>query len=115
MYKYLKSTLIILVDYMNATKNNATKNEVKTSELLSAIKSGDIDRAKNLMDNGADVNAKDKKGRTILMYAAVHGYAEIAKLLMDNGAEVNAKDKDGMTALMYTEYTEIAKLLRNKT
>ncbi len=79
---------------MNATKNNATKNEEKTSgELLSAIKNGDIDRAKNLIEKGADVNAKDELGRTALVYAEVHGYTELVKLLREKGADVNAMDK----------------------
>jgi hypothetical protein len=68
-----------------------------------------------LIDNGADVNAKDNDGWTALMYAAFSGYTETAEVLIDNGADVNAKDNDGLTALMIAEgndQTEIVNLLR---
>ena len=40
---------------------------------------------------GADVNAKDKLGRTPLHQAARKGRKEITELLIAEGAEVNAK------------------------
>ena len=44
-----------------------------------------------LIDKGADVNAKDKKGATALMLASQKGYKEIVQLLITKGADVNAK------------------------
>ena len=44
---------------------------------------------KLLLENGADVNARDKDERTALMFAK---NAEMAKLLLENGADANAKD-----------------------
>lgn len=55
--------------------------------------------AQMLVDRGADVNAKDKKGRTPLIAAASTGQLDIVQLLLDKGAEVNAQSKDGATAL----------------
>ncbi len=58
---------------------------------------GHVDTVKVLIEAGADVNAKDKEGRTVLMYAST---GEIAKILIEAGAELNAKDQNGETALL---------------
>eukprot|EP00971_Amphidinium_carterae_P152189 3016541-Amphidinium_carterae.1 len=43
---------------------------------------------------GFDAEARDKGGRTLLHYAAGHGYEECASILLDQGANPNAEDKD---------------------
>lgn len=52
-----------------------------------------------LIEQGADVNIKNKEGETALMVAVKWEDLETAKLLIDKGANVNAKDKEGKTAL----------------
>ena len=42
-----------------------------------------------LIDAGADVNIKDRRGRTALMWASECGHTEIAKALIDAGAKEN--------------------------
>ena len=49
----------------------------------------------------ADINAKDNYGKTALMYASRYYYEESVDLLIKNKANINAKDKDGYTVLMY--------------
>jgi hypothetical protein len=46
--------------------------------------------AELLIAKGAEVNAKDKYGRTPLHWAAKYGRKEIIELLLTNGADVNA-------------------------
>jgi ankyrin repeat/SOCS box protein 6 len=55
------------------------------------------------LEAGADVNAKDKEGKTALMHAA-GGQAdrELITLLLDSGADVSAKYNEGETALRAT-------------
>ena len=53
--------------------------------------------AKLLIAKGGDVNAKDKDGDTPLHHAASD--KEITKVLIENGADVNAKNEEGLTAL----------------
>ena len=86
----------------------------KNDELLEAIMDGDIERAKSLIDAGADVNARDIDGWTPLMYAALNGHTEIVELLIESGADVNAEDNNGQTVLMFATrggHTEIVEIL----
>ena len=56
---------------------------------------------RTLIENGADVNAKDDGGFTPL-HMALEGFvaaSEAGKILIDNGADVNAKADDGRTPL----------------
>ena len=58
---------------------------------------------KYLIKSGADVNAKDSNGKSVLMWAGQNGDLKIVKTLIDNGANVHAVDVDGKTALMWAE------------
>jgi len=52
-----------------------------------------------LIEQGADVNAKDKYGQMPLHFAANRASMDLAQLLIDNGADVNAKNMQGHTPL----------------
>ena len=65
-----------------------------------AAMEGDTDRLKNLLDGGADVNAKARFGWTPLMWAAKEAHEDTARLLLSRDANVNAKTDSGFTALM---------------
>ena len=73
----------------------------KDQKLIDAAVVGDVAKVKKLIAEGADVNAKDNFGQTVLMWAACRGHIEIAKLLIESGADVNAKDSTGDTALIF--------------
>jgi len=93
------------------------------TELLDAIRTKNIQKAREMISAGANVNANmniaNQSGITPLMATAATPDApiEIGKLLLQKGARVNAKDWLGWTALMYASYygrTELAKMLINK-
>jgi cytohesin len=72
-----------------------------------------LEVVKLLLDNKADVNARDGGGKTPLHIAVASGSVEMVQLLLDNKADVNAKDTDGRTPLGAVEnYIEIIDLLR---
>ncbi|RDA85187.1 hypothetical protein CP532_2388 [Ophiocordyceps camponoti-leonardi (nom. inval.)] len=54
---------------------------------------------KLLLENGADINARDSGGKTVLSVAARHGNTHIVKLLLQKGAAASIKDERGDTAL----------------
>ncbi|MFH1117500.1 MAG: ankyrin repeat domain-containing protein [Pseudomonadota bacterium] len=47
------------------------------------------------------MNARTKKGETVLMAGAWGGGLDVVKYLIDKGLDVHAKDKDGKTALSH--------------
>lgn len=69
--------------------------------LFDAVKRNDSKSLQDLLPRVSDKNARDSEGRTILIFATVHGSTEVMKLLLDNGADVNGRDSYGRTAIMY--------------
>jgi cytohesin len=56
-----------------------------------AARTGNVDAIRTLLDNGADVNAKEtQRGTTPLMWAADEGHAAAVKLLIERGADIKA-------------------------
>jgi ankyrin repeat protein len=52
-----------------------------------------------LIDNGADVNARDNEGRTALFSCPVDRFSGITNILFEHGADVNAVNKYGESFL----------------
>ncbi|PHH71892.1 hypothetical protein CDD82_6283 [Ophiocordyceps australis] len=52
-----------------------------------------------LVRHGADMNARDERGRTVLHDVAESNDGDMARLLLDNGADAGAVDAAGMAAL----------------
>src|SRR5260370_29946372 len=60
---------------------------------------------KTLLDRGADANARDPKGNTLLMLAASSDALplETVKSLIDRGADIHAKNPEDKTALDFAK------------
>ena len=67
------------------------KNEDGETELHRASVNGDIDKCRDLIKRGADLNISDDRRLTALMYASSSGHYDIGSLLCDSGADVNVK------------------------
>lgn len=80
-----------------------------TPPLVYAITFKKEDVAKLLIEHGADVNACDHIGRTVLQLAVLHGEYEIAALLIEHGADVNGKgnNRNSDTSLMSAPFAAI--------
>ena len=72
---------------------------MKVSVLITSVNNKDLDIAKLLLDNKADVNWKDGFKTPAILYAANTGSIEMVKLLLANGADINDNDGQGNTVL----------------
>ncbi len=52
---------------------------------------GDLNTVKKLIEDGSDVDSKDKENQTPLLYAALGGNKQVVEYLVDKGADINAK------------------------
>lgn len=89
------------------------KNQ-KNMALLDAAYEGDLKKVRNLLEAGAEVNAKDEDGYTALIRASSGGDIEIVKALLEAGADVNAKNEVEVAALVLASkkgHIEIVKAL----
>lgn len=83
--------------------------------LFLAAGEGRLEVVRYLLDQGADVNAREQRGGTALTEAVFNGRLAAAKELMFRGADLNAIG-DGGTALdiaINRNHTEIAALLKH--
>ncbi|KAJ3130184.1 hypothetical protein HK098_005431 [Nowakowskiella sp. JEL0407] len=68
-----------------------------------------------LLENGADVNSRDRNGASALMYAARDGHTRVVQCLVEALADVEATDSYGWKALQYGQsYPDIIKILENE-
>jgi ankyrin repeat protein len=70
--------------------------------------------ARLLLDRGADIDARDFEGRTLLHTMTNVGLIEVIRVLLEGGADVGAEDKEGRTPFSLAKergYDEIMKLL----
>ena len=83
--------------------------------LRKAAKGGILWLVKEMLDQGADINAKDEYGDgTPLVRAAIAGNESVVKYLLAHGADPNPKTSFGKTTLYYAAFnhhTNIVKLL----
>jgi ankyrin repeat protein len=96
-----------------AAKSSTTSAE-DAGALIYAASEGDIEKVKELLDEGVDVNSRGHDGRTALMEAAYAGHKEMAKLLLDKGANFGMKKNDGATPLSFAQggkFTEIINMI----
>ena len=68
--------------------------------LMTEVMHGRVDDARTMIEQGADVNARNNYGWTALSHAARIGNVELVRLLIAHGADVNVQDESGWTPLM---------------
>jgi len=89
------------LDCLHFVLSRERSTSAVTAALLASAIMANTEILAELVAAGADVNASDEKGRTVLMKAVYSDYADVQRirLLLDAGADINARAKDGDTAL----------------
>ena len=90
-------------------------------KLFKAVKDNNLDKAREALDEGANVNAvtnvRYQVGKTALMLASNYAHPEMVEYLLENGADVHAKNRYGVTALHIASregHTDIVAMLLEK-
>lgn len=78
---------------------NSHDPESRTTALHEAAMNGRFESLQLLLEQGADVNAKDLSGDTALHLASSNAHNEAVQLLLEKGAHINASNTAGYTAL----------------
>src|SRR5262245_55637613 len=81
----------------------AQKGDVQamSRQLIAAAERGDTDAVRQLLQQGADVNARDERGRTPAM-AATHGNrVDTVAALIQAGADINIRDNQLDNPFLY--------------
>ena len=66
-----------------------------------AVLSGNVRAIELQLEHGANPNALDASGRSVLMMAAARGHAEACRLLLEAGANRGFRDSDGRDAYSF--------------
>src|SRR5207244_1668715 len=69
-------------------------------DLLEAARRGRTKDVESILVKGADLEMKDKEGRTPLMLAAQYGRTSTVHLLLGKGAKRDTRDRRGWNAYM---------------
>lgn len=75
--------------------------DVKGDVLLTAAMNGKADTLLWALDQGADINGYDAKGRTALTWSAVKGHSACVSLLLSRGADAGRMDNAGKDVYQY--------------
>jgi len=93
------------------------RNRFEQTPLMFAVALPDPDAAESLISAGADVNARDAAGHSVLTNAVLTSAERPAtvQFLLRSGADLNAKDNDNRTALAWAiknSHAAIAQMLK---
>lgn len=94
-------------NFVNSLKSSTldrVKKAVKGDGLADALASGNLERVKEAIDNGADINKGSifYHGASPLLYSMRESQLYIPEYLLSKGADPNFIDDNGMSILMYT-------------
>lgn len=86
---------------------------VEEMNIINLVKTNDAAGVEKALENGADVDTRDSRGRSLLLLAITGKKAKIARILVASGADVNLQDQQLDSAFLYAGangQTEFVKL-----
>src|SRR5262245_46778443 len=109
-------TFILCFAFLMAAYAEEEKKSTKTESLMEAIEEGNLHEVKELIHEGANVNAMDEEeGMTPLIVACMFGRVEAVDALIRAGANMELPDhSNGATPLMWASIKDPGKEAREK-
>ncbi|KAI0144132.1 hypothetical protein F4776DRAFT_661226 [Hypoxylon sp. NC0597] len=102
---------------VNPDRTSPPNVEDNGSAVHWAVRGGNRAVVQMLLDNGADIEAKDEMLSTPLFEAVYRNHEDVIRFLLENGADINARNGNGQTALQVAAdrgYGTIVDLLLQK-
>ncbi|HEY0090767.1 MAG TPA: ankyrin repeat domain-containing protein [Candidatus Lokiarchaeia archaeon] len=82
------------------------------NDFINKAVEGDLYATKLFLSAGMDVNTKDEKGMTALMWAAFMGKKDVLNLLLKKGADKNIIDKEGNSIMHFAVISDDTSILK---
>lgn len=102
-YEPMKTDIVrALLQYGARTEDKSPNTDI--TPLIEAARNGRFRSVQALLEAGADVNAHDAAGKTVLMYSAAEESVPLLECLLAKGANVSARDNAGATPLSYAAH-----------
>ena len=79
--------------------------------VVRAAKRGNLEKVRQFLDQGVNVNTRDGYGRTALMEASREGHAELVSLLLAHGADPELESFSNTNAFQYAKNSSVYNLL----
>lgn len=114
----LPAVAMLFTSALQASESTTTNTapvavaKLTPSQLNLAISKGDLAKVKQLVEIGVDVNKKDERGITPLMYAILFKQTEIVSYLIRNGADYRAEDSRGNTIEDYAKKSKSEEIIK---
>jgi ankyrin repeat protein len=80
--------LIIFIIFSTNIFSQSKEPDKKTEEFLKAARNNNVEKVEELLNKGVDINARDDRGQTALMKAAIFQALDTFQFLLDNGADL---------------------------
>lgn len=102
-----KGTVPEILEALNSGVNvNVASRKSRTTALMLAAKSNNVDVVRALLANGAGVNIQNKKGDTALILASKYNTQDVVDALIEAGADMNIANKKGEVAVIVSAEPE---------
>ena len=114
----LPAVAMLFTNALQASESTTTNTtpvavvKITPSQLNVAISKGDLAKVQQLVEIGVDVNKKDERGTTPLMYAILFNQPQIVSYLIRKGADCNAKDVKGNSISDYAEKSKSEEIIK---
>jgi ankyrin repeat protein len=112
------TVLVIVTGAGSGLAQDAGRTNDLGRQLLNAVSNNNVATVRQLLDNGADIEAPGQNGDKALDIAVQQGDVAMVNLLLEKGAQVDAKDSSGEGALIEAARTgnvEIVRILLPRT
>lgn len=97
---FKKLNLILVFSLFLFVELSYSSNMYLDNELLTSASRGEYSNIQEILQKGANINAKDMFGNNALILAADGGYVDVILLLLKNKIDINIQNKYGYTALL---------------